>query len=287
MTNMFCNESLSEFNFSPATLSYIKEHFADLKCLNPQEEERLLDYLVSKGIEALCQANQFYEFDSFDRSTLRKIYRKLLENIKGLSEDKVEEELRVLAKRHYRALQNWLKRSNPFAKSLYPVVTSYLEQEVVCGEYAAQTQLQILNIDINNVQEPILDLGCGQQTFLVKYLKAAGLKAYGVDRNVTATDNVFQSDWFEFVLEDKSWGTIISNAGFSNHFQHHHLRVNGNYTRYAVRYMEILKSLKAGGAFYYAPDLPFIEQYLDVAKFQVQKKVVAGTAYSATKVVKL
>lgn len=108
-----------------------------------------------------------------------------------------------------------------------------------------------------------------------------------MDRNTAASDFLFQADWFEFTLNPKSWGTIISNVGFSNHFQHHHLRVDGDYLRYAARYMEILQALKPTGTFYYAPELPFLEQHLDTSRYQVMQMAVEGTAYSASRIVKI
>ncbi|WP_224996225.1 class I SAM-dependent methyltransferase [Cesiribacter sp. SM1] len=285
--NLFCIESQSRLGFSSATVSYIKEHFAALINLSKQEEEVLVDYLADKALESLCRVNQFYYFSSSDRLALKGIYVEMLAAIMQLPARAIANGLADIAKQHYQALQAWVKRSNPFAKTLYASTEPYLEQEVVCGEYAARTQLQLLAIDIHTLQEPVLDLGCGQQAYLVKHLKAAGLEAFGVDRLATATNYLHKADWFEFDLSGRSWGTIISNIGFSNHFLHHHLRVDGDYTRYALRYMEILRSLKVGGAFYYAPDLPFIEQYLDPAKFRISKTAVAGTAHWATKVVKL
>lgn len=76
----------------------------------------------------------------------------------------------------------------------------------------------------------------------------------------------------DYDYEKNKWGTIISNLGFSNHFIHHHLRKGGNYLQYAKKYMQILHSLKPGGSFHYAPDLPFIEQYLDKNMYEVYKK---------------
>jgi hypothetical protein len=65
-------------------------------------------------------------------------------------------------------------------------------------------------------------------------------------------------------------GTITSNLGFSNHFNHHHLRKDGHFIEYAKTFMDILNSLKIGGSFYYAPDLPFIEKYLDRVKYRIK-----------------
>jgi hypothetical protein len=49
---------------------------------------------------------------------------------------------------------------------------------------------------------------------------------------------------------------------FSNHFIHHNLRADGDFEIYAKKYMEILKSLKLGGRFIYAPSLSFMEEIL-------------------------
>jgi SAM-dependent methyltransferase len=285
--NVLCGDEKSELGFSPATFAYLKEKKNNIRSLGQQDEELLLQYLVTKSMESFCQANQFYHFNSFDKDALKNLYRKLLQTVRELPEEVGDEELQRIAKAHYSALRAWLRRSNPFAKLLYAASGPHLEQEVVCSEYAASTQLDLLGIAVASLQEPILDLGCGSQAMLVKFLRSSGLEAYGIDRNATASEFTYQADWFEFDLGRREWGTVISNVGFSNHFQHHHLRVDGDYTLYAIRFMEILQSLKPGGAFYYAPDLPFIEHHLDAAKYLVQRKAVEGTAYSATRIVKL
>ena len=61
---------------------------------------------------------------------------------------------------------------------------------------------------------------------------------------------------------------------FSNHFLFHHLYQNGAPELYAQKYMEILRSLKPGGALYYTPGLPFIERFLPVEEFFVQKRAI-------------
>ena len=285
--NVLCGDEKSELGFSPATLAYLKEKKKAFRNLGRQDEESLLQYLVTKAVESFCQANQFYYFNHFDKGVLEKLYRKLLQAIRELPEEAEDEELQRIAKAHYAALRAWLRRSNPFAKLQYAATEPHLEQEVVCEEYTASTQLDLLGIAVASLQEPILDLGCGQQASLVKFLRSSGFEAYGIDRNAFASEFTHQADWFEFDLSRREWGTIISNVGFSNHFQHHHLRVDGDYTLYAIRFMEILQSLKQGGSFYYAPDLPFIEQYLEATSFAVHKVAVGETAYKATRVVKL
>ena len=117
-----------------------------------------------------------------------------------------------------------------------------------------------------------MDIGCGKQGRLMKFLKNNGIEVYGIDRFFFADNNVINSDWLEYDYGIEKWGTIVSNLGFSNHFKHHNLRQDGNIIEYGKKYMEILRSLKIGGRFHYAPGLPFIEEYLDNTQFRIEKK---------------
>lgn len=114
-----------------------------------------------------------------------------------------------------------------------------------------------------------------------------GVETYGIDRFSFTDKNLSNSDWLEYSYGVEKWGTIISNLGFSNHFKHHNLREDGNYIEYGKKYMEILKSLKIGGEFYYAPDLPFIEQYLDSRQFRIDKNEIGKYHFKTTKITRL
>lgn len=150
-----------------------------------------------------------------------------------------------------------------------------------CSQYSAETQIKLLNIDLKTIQEPILDIGCGSSKNLVHYLISQGFEVFGIDRFVDDSTISKKADWLEFDYGIERWGTIISNLGFSNHFKHHHLRTDGNYLEYARTYMSILHSLKAGGRFYYAPDLPFVEGYLDHDKFLITRNKILRTNYNS------
>lgn len=122
---------------------------------------------------------------------------------------------------------------------------------------------------------------------LVLYLRQKGIEAYGFDRFAYNNSFLTNSDWFEYKFEKEKWGTITSNLGFSNHFQHHHFRNDGKFVDYAKKYMDILNSLKIGGGFHYAPDLPFIEQYLDLDKYKLKKKNVCDYKFKSMKIERL
>jgi SAM-dependent methyltransferase len=148
-------------------------------------------------------------------------------------------------------------------------------REVVCSEYSAALQLGVLGLDLDQLVEPILDLGCGEHARLVGELRAKGKQAFGVDRVVEASAATAQADWFAYDLEPGRWGTVVSHLGFTNHFLHHHLRNSDDAFRYARRYMEVLRALAPGGAFVYAPGVPFVEQHLPRATYEVTRKDVA------------
>jgi hypothetical protein len=131
------------------------------------------------------------------------------------------------------------------------------------------------------MNEPVLDIGCGVKANLVKYLRQNRIEAYGIDRFVIENSYLDNSDWFEYDFNKMKWGTIISNLGFSNHFLHHHLRTDGSFIDYAKQYMKILNSLKIGGSFHYAPDLPFVEQYLDSNRFHLIKQNIGNYGFKS------
>ncbi|MGB8953820.1 MAG: class I SAM-dependent methyltransferase, partial [Tumebacillaceae bacterium] len=140
-----------------------------------------------------------------------------------------------------------------------------------CAEYTPELQLQLLGIDAENIQEPILDLGCGEHGRLVHHLRERGYQAIGVDRTVIESSHLIKSDWLQMPVTNETWGTVISHMAFSNHFAHHHMRKDGEPEGYAKMYMSILRSLKKGGRFYYAPGLPFIEELLPPEQYRVTR----------------
>ena len=133
----------------------------------------------------------------------------------------------------------------------------------------------------------ILDVGCGRELNLVNYLRDNGYEAYGIDRFNNNNPYYSKCDWLEHNFEPSKWGTIISNLGFSNHFIHHNLRVDGNFREYAQKYMEILASLKPNGSFHYAPDLPFIESHVNKQTYRVTNSVVENSEFKASRITRI
>ena len=158
---------------------------------------------------------------------------------------------------------------------------------VACSEYSPELQIEILQLDLEHLIQPVLDIGCGSHGFLVKYLEKRHVDIFGIDRYKFTSANLITADWLKYDYGKEKWGTIISNLGFSNHFNHHNLRENGNYIAYARTYMNILHSLRVGGFFYYAPALPFIERYLENQQFEIKQHEIVGGDFMATTIKRL
>jgi hypothetical protein len=270
--NFFKPEAFDSLKFLKGTLSQAKT----LKNFSESEKEILIDYTTEKVFQEFCRVNQYYSFSGNDKNELRVIYSQLFDSI-GQNNEPIE----MISERHYRRLKNWLEKTNPFAGVLYTGENNLLEP-VACNEYSPDLQLNILQIDIATLKNPILDIGCGKDARLVWFLRDKGFDAYGIDRFQPNSEFVIEADWLEFDYGNRKWGTLISNLGFSNHFHHHHLRSDGNYLAYAKKFLEIIGSLKPGGSFYYAPDLPFIEPFLDPAKYSVRNRKVGNYPFRST-----
>jgi hypothetical protein len=248
----------------------------------PEEQVNvLIDYATDKALQEFCRVNQYYTFNSGSRQLLRDKYAELFLNIRN---KKVSAE--SIREIHFRNLQKWLQQTNPFAEKLYLLIEEELKP-VPCAEYSAAFQLEILQLDLSRIPEPVLDIGCGRQGNLVKYLRGEGIEAVGFDRLPDDLTYLTSADWSEYDYGTSKWGTIISNLGFSNHFHHHHVREDGDFLKYAKTYMEILRSLKPGGCFHYAPDLPFIEVYLSSDLYQLSNQSIVKESFKSTKVKRL
>ncbi|CAH0347258.1 class I SAM-dependent methyltransferase [Bacillus sp. CECT 9360] len=223
----------------------------------------LLKDISEKNIELFMEVNQYLDFNHDDHRKLQKFYGDLFERvcIMGNRGETSDRDIDHLFRSHYKNLQTFLLDSNGME-----IFKKYRENPdlfaVKCAEYTPEFQMKLLNSDLPTMKQPVLDIGCGPQASLVHFLRENGIEAYGVDRNVDVMDYLYQMSWLEYSFTTNKWGTVISHMAFSNHFMHHHLRADGNFEIYAQKYMEILKSLKLGGSFIYAPSLSFMEDAL-------------------------
>lgn len=228
----------------------------------------LVNYLTSQAQLAFCAVNQYMNVSGAAGESLKAVYSALLDDIVGILKSK-RTDFNGLEELHGERLTQWLLQTNPFVRELNGIRQPYV-QEVVCAEYSPATQLAVLQLDPATMKGPVLDIGCGQHAYLVRYLREQGIAATGIDRFIDHTeDYLVSADWLEYSLQPGYWGTIISNLSFSNHFLHHHQRSDSGYLRYARKYMDILAALQPGGTYHYAPQLPMIEAYLPADKYLI------------------
>jgi len=259
-------DNLEIFHFVNATVKAV----SNIGSLNSDSKQTLIDYATDKVFKEFCRVNQYYSFDLNAKKSLRKIYLDLFESSQS-KPNSIED----ISKKHYEKLKSWIKENNPFAEDIYKNENEVVSP-VACSEYTPKLQIDILQISIEHLIQPVLDIGCGSNGQLVSYLINQGIEIYGIDRYKYTRSHLITADWLEYDYGIEKWGTIVSNLGFSNHFNHHNLREDGNYLAYGKTYMNILHSLKIGGYFHYAPDLPFIEIYLDNKQFELRKHEIKG-----------
>ncbi len=230
---------------------------------------KTVDYATKRIIETIIDLNQYIYINTFLRKKIAFVYEDYVTKIIKLLYFKVFniDNLSQIITEHYVKLSNILA-------SINEVKLIKRSKNIPCFEYSAKFQIELLNIDLNNIKEPILDLGCGSKAYLVKYLSTLGLDVYGVDRLIESKSNTIQADWFNYKLKSNNYGAIISHLSFTNHFKRNHYKKDGNHIAYARKYKDLLNSLKPGGEFYYTPDLPFIEQFLSPDLFTVTKKAI-------------
>jgi len=270
--NLFADDTDNSLRFLQKTVIAIERTGA----LSDGDESVLIDYVTNKVLEEFCRINQYFSFDKESVNNLKAIYTELFRNLKHKNS-----ELDSISHIHFQNLKTWFRNSNAFAKKIYSSGESKI-QPVACSEYGAELQLEILQIDYSVLMEPVLDIGCGKKGELVRYFRGRGIEAYGIDRFSGEDSYLAKSDWLEYEYGINKWGTLTSNLGFSNHFNHHHMRDDGDFVAYAKKYMDILNSLKTGGSFHYAPDLPFIEKYLDNDKYLIRRQNIGRKDFKTT-----
>lgn len=266
-SDVFCNVHRSFLEFlvhnRDAVCTWLDEQLRD------QTLQELMAFFSGNMIRYLHNRNQFLVLDADHTRDLNEVYHQFLRGFRTVL-DKSENTLRLRF-----ALQDVFAshQSNleQFVRDLYPTSAQYELAEPVCNEYSPELQLAMLHITIDDLSEPILDVGCGSHGNLVNTLNQQGKIAFGIDRDAISGTFTKQVDWFDYHPAREAWGTIISHMALSNHFLHQHLNPAGNPEAYAHLYMSLLHALKPGGQFIYTPGLPFIEDLLPADQYTVDQ----------------
>ena len=285
----FLYQDFQHFSFdpSPELIDYVVSNYEVLRHFflqqtQPNSLQVLSKLVASKVIKALTSHNQYYRFTANHQQFLTMLYLTLFQQIL-LMPQLTTSQLIALVKEHYRKIRLFLSQSNPQVV----LTDSHELSAAFCSEYSALFQCDVLQLDILKMQEPILDIGCGEQFHLVQYFRDLGYSIIGIDRLISAqASDTINHDWFEYDYHNQQWGTILSHMAFSNHFRYHHVRNHPIAMDYAHLYRRILQGLKVGGQFIYSPDLPFVEELLNEQEYAIDKYQVIANIYT-TNITKL
>lgn len=286
-------------SLSDEGLQFLLDHFEQLqKAIQEARKHHLLEQwaneLVMYNERNLLKINQYIRIQESDRRKWIHAYIDWFTYISSIQQNKKrkdlpyiqkeqtvshvknhQQNLRWMTEKLFQQLVRTLIRSNGLALFWFDNRKCLWLKRSPCEEYSADFQLSLYGLDLALLKEPVLDIGCGQYAWLVETLRDHGINAYGLERFPSKKNYIISIDWFDYSFNECTWGTILSNMAFSNHFWHHHLRKDGQPHAYAKKYMEILYSLKPGGVFIYTPGLPFMEKILrETEDFIVRKKPI-------------
>jgi hypothetical protein len=151
-----------------------------------------------------------------------------------------------------------------------------LLRTVPCEEYSTGFQLSILGLDIHDLIEPVLDIGCGSNGALVHYLREHGISAFGVDRLAPDEPCFFKSDWFDFDYSSRPWGSILAHQSLSTHFIYTYLHQPVSIEKFARLTMKLLGSLQTNSFLCYAPGMPFFESQIEkMTQFSLTRQKIS------------
>ncbi|WP_101772489.1 methyltransferase domain-containing protein [Peptostreptococcus faecalis] len=264
--NIFYSKSKFDL-FDTYTINRVSVIRNEIKNLNETTKINICNYYLKSFLMRFYSVNQYIYFSKNSKKIIKFIAYKLLDLLSNLSLtlEKIEEN-------HFNSIKMMIKNTNPIIYNINRDKGIYV-QKFACSEYSSSFIKEVLNLNYIKINEPVLDIGCGSEGNLVNDFNKKGIEIYGFDINAKNKE-ISNKDWFDFKYGVNKWGTIISNLSFCSHFLHHHLNNSNLIEIYAITYMKIINSLKLGGAFIYAPSLPFIEDLLPKDKYFTSKHEV-------------
>ena len=272
-------------SYDPALIEFVFEYRREISNFYSDETQlqEFIGFCIRTTKQYTYKRNQFINYSPEYDALLQAEYRDFCIQIKVLLEiadfpEAIAQAFGPILSRHHERLRLILA-SYCVSYQDAPLDKNSLLQTVPCEEYSAPLQLQILNIDIARMAEPVLDIGCGSDGRLVSYLRGQGLAAFGMDRLASSEPEVIQKDWFDLDSR-QTWGTIIAHQSVSTHFIYNHLHNAKMAKKYAKLFMNLLACLEPGGEFYYAPGLPFFEDELEeTGEYTVSKTPIVIDAF--------
>ncbi len=227
-----------------------------IEAMNTDEYSNVINKLARSFMTNIAKGTKASNFTKEECNAILEIYHRLIENISDRNKGYEE-----IAKEHFIAVRNYI---------------TYFTEERVNSEnrktgYSPKFVLDILAVNDNEMNGKVLDIGCGKDATVVKYLREKGIDAYGLDMECEDSGCTEQEDWLIKEYPADTYSLILSNLSFSKHFNdaNHEENNDEECFEYAKAYMSILNSLKVGGTWHYVPSVTFIEEMLPEDKFEV------------------
>jgi len=258
---------LSDADTESAMERRILANLAYYQNIDPGEKtEALAGAIYNWFIRECVRRNQYLEFPEAAYREVFARYRDLVARLRGLARDgSPEDAVTRVVREHRLALIAIVKGISGAPRGKGVILP--------CAEYSVEFQMGVLRVSPAEAMGPFLDIGCGEGAALVAAMREAGVDAVGIDQyRATADGSVLRANWLEFSYRADYWGTIVSHMAFTNHFSRALLSDPELAALYRSVYLEILDSLRVGGAFHYAPALRREEASLDRGSFSIERR---------------
>jgi hypothetical protein len=214
-------------------------------------------------VRECVQNNQYISLSNKTINEINGMYKQLIVNLRLLSRKEYHDaDLQEIVDAHRVRLIAAIKSNE------YDDLNDQLF--IPCAEYTGGFQNEILRTGVNQLAEPIIDVGCGNHHELIKVLRNNGYsEVYGLDQYITSDVKIVCSNWFDYTFRKNTWGTVIAHMSFSNHLRRSIINKDENQKKYTEKYNEIIESLKKEGSFIYTPSVKIIEDEIDRKKYEV------------------
>lgn len=245
-------------------IKLIKDNILLYQKIDTDEKIQSFSGLVyNQFVKECVQNNQYISLSNKTMNAVNEVYRELILNlrIQGYKEYTNEQLHKIVAEHRKKLIKaiDCNEYDDPDNQLFIP-----------CAEYSGNFQSQILRTDLNRLEEPIIDVGCGNKYELVRVLRSSGYsQVYGLDQYVSDDTKILCSNWFDYSFRKNTWGTVIAHMSFSNHLRRAMIDTGWNQIKYEEKYLEILESIKEGGVFIYTPSVREIENRLDSRKYEI------------------
>lgn len=229
--------------------------------------DRRAAHLMGKGLSRdLMLRNQYFAAEANWEEIGRLLHEEFLAEV--LKAGPFEVSLENAVAKHQLRLRNAIQQQEGIGGS---------DDEPLCANYSPDLQIRILRLDPSEAPGPLLDMGCGERGDLVFRLHTLGRSdTFGFDRLFETAGLLIQAGWFEVPWPRDTWGTILAHHSFALHANRAH--VHGSLKKaltYVRGYMDVLRALRPGGSFRYAPALPFVEDLLPTDEWLIE--MASGT----------